>query len=130
MSATPVTPDPATGRYRIRGKDNQDLELTLDTRDLGRYLVEELTDQDMNAKLPASPPKAIRWFAGFAVYERNQSGERGREATVTYTFPVKLQEKQEFWVAYGGNAYDKTEEARRTGQVRMSEGDPSTGFYP
>jgi hypothetical protein len=130
MSVTPVIPDPATGRYRIRGRDNQDLELTLDARDLGRYLVEQLTDQDMNAKLPTSATKAIRWFACFGVYERDQSGGRGKEATVTYTFPVKLQDNQEFWVAYGGNAYDKTDEVRRTGQVRMSEGDPATGFYP
>lgn len=130
MSATPVTPDPATGRYRIRGRDNQDLELTLDTPDKGRYIVEELTDQDMDAKLPKSAQKAIRWFAAFAVYERNQSGGRGREATVTYTFPVKLEQDQEFWVAYGGNAYDKTDEVRRTGQVRMNEGDPAAGTYP
>jgi hypothetical protein len=130
MSATPVIPDPATGRYRIRGRDNQDLELTLDTPDKSRYLVEELTDQDMTAKLPPKTEKAIRWFAAFAVYERDASGGRGREATVTYTFPVKLEPNQEFWVAYGGNAYDKTDEVRRTGQVRMSEGDPATGSYP
>lgn len=120
---------PERGKYTIHGKDNKNIDLTLDTPNLDQFIVEELTDQDMDDKLPTSDPRNIRWFACFSIYKNNQ-GKKGEYANVTYSFPVTLEPNQQFFVAYNKQAYDKTDEVRRTGRVTMNEGDPGTGYYP
>ena len=120
---------PEHGKYTIHGKDNKNIDLTLESPDLDQFIVEELDGADMDDKLPASPPEAIRWYACFSIY-KNKDGKKDGYATVTYSFPVSLDPGQKFYVAYNRQAYDKTDEVRRTGRVTMSEGDPATGNYP
>lgn len=127
MSARPV--NPVNGRYTIPGKDNRNLELTLDDKDLKKYIVEELDGEDMQSKLPANPPVDIVWFACFSVYN-NRDGRRGGYASVRYSFTVQLDPDQRLYVAYGGEAHDVTDELKRNGKVTLNEGDPPVGHYP
>jgi hypothetical protein len=127
MSARPVSP--ANGRYTIHGKNNRNLELTLDDPDSKKYIVEELDGDDMTAKLPSSNPLGINWFACFRIYN-NQNGKKNGYANVTYSFPVQLSAGQRFFVAYNGQAYEKTDEVNSTGRVTLSEGDPGAGTVP
>ena len=127
MSAKPVTPD--NGKYIIHGKDNRNLELTLDDPDLKKYIVEELDGDDMTAKLPPSNPQNINWFACFSVYD-SLNGNKNKYAKVKYSFPVNLSEGQRFFVAYNGRAYDVTDDIKRNGKVTLSEGDPAAGTVP
>ncbi len=127
MSANPVTPD--NGKYTIHGKNNRNLELTLDDPDLKKYIVEELDGDDMTAKLPSSNPENINWFACFSVYN-NQNGNKNGHAKVKYSFPVILNQGQRFFVAYNRQAHDVTDEVKKNGKVTLSEGDPATGSVP
>lgn len=127
MSAKPVTP--ANGKYIIHGKNNRNLELTLDDDDLKKYIVEELDGDDMIAKLPSSNPLGINWFACFSIY-KNNNGNKNGYANVKYSFPVTLSEGQRFFVAYNGQAYEVTEEIMKNGKVTLSEGDPASGGIP
>lgn len=127
MSAKPVTPD--NGKYTIHGKDNRNLELTLDDPDLKKYIVEELDGDDMTAKLPPSNPENINWFACFSVYD-SRNGNKNEYAKVKYSFPVNLSEGQRFFVAYNRLAYDVTDEIKKNGKVTLSEGDPAAGTVP
>jgi hypothetical protein len=127
MSARPVSP--VNGRFKIPGKNNRNLELTLDDRDLSRYIVEELDGDDMASKLPASNPLNINWFACFGIYNK-QNGKKAGHASVRYSFTVELDEGQRLFVAYGGEAHEVTDEIRRNGKVTLSEGDPPTGTIP
>ena len=127
MSAKPVTPD--NGKYTIHGKNNRNLELSLDDPDLKKYIVEELDGDDMTAKLPPSNPENINWFACFSVYN-NHNGNKNGYAKVKYSFPVILSEGQRFFVAYNGRAHDVTDEIKKNGKVTLSEGDPAGGSVP
>jgi len=127
MSVKPVTPD--NGKYTIHGKDNRNLELTLDDPDLKKYIVEELDGDDMTAKLPPSNPENINWFACFSVHD-NRNGNKNGYAKVKYSFPVTLSVGQRFFVAYNRQAYDVTDELKKNGKVTLSEGDPATGSVP
>ena|SRR5215510_2365196 len=121
--------DPVNGKYTIQGKNNKNLELTLDDSDLKKYIVEELDGTDMTNKLPASNPQNITWFACFSVY-KNKDGKKDGYATVKYSFTVSLDEGQRLFVAYGGQAYEVTDEIKKNGKVTLSEGDPGTGHIP
>ena len=129
MGAKPVKPD--NGKYTIQGKNNRNLELTLDDRDLKKYIVEELDGDDMNSKLPASNPPGvtINWFACFSIYN-NQNGNKGGHATVKYSFTVNLDPGQRLFVAYGGQAHEVTDEIKNNGKVTLSIGDPPAGSFP
>lgn len=127
MSHTPVSPK--QGKHTIRGKNNNNLELTLDTMELDKYIVEELDGADMDAKLPAENPLGIGWFACFCVYEK-KNGEKGGYAKVKYSFDVTLAPNERFFVAYNNTAYEVTDEIKRTGKVTLSEGDPASGVIP
>ena len=128
MSEKPVSPD--KGKYKIRGKNNRDLELTIDDVDLKKYIVEELDGEDMNRKLPTNTPVPINWFACFSVYN-NKDGKKNGSAKVQYSFKVSLDnDQQRLFVGIGANAVDVTDELRTTGKVTLSEGDPPTGTYP
>lgn len=127
MSARPV--DPVNGKYTIRGKDNRNLELTLDDSDLRKYIVEELDDDDLNSKLPSSNPLHINWFTGFSIYKK-KNGMRDGYAKVKYAFTTRLDEGQRLFVAYGGQAFEVTDEIKKNGKVTLSEGDPGAGTVP
>lgn len=127
MSAKPV--NPVNGKYTIHGKDNRNLELTLDDIDLQKYIVEELDEDDLNSKLPSSNPLHIDWFTGFSIYEKN-NGKKDEYATVKYSFTTRLDEGQRLFVAYGGQAYEVTDEIKQNGKVTLSEGDPAAGTVP
>lgn len=127
MSAKPV--NPANRRYTIPGKNNRNLELTLDDSDLNKYIVETLDGDDMNAKLPSSNPLGINWFACFSIYN-NQNGNKNGYAKVKYSFTVNLDEGQRLFVAYGGQAHEVTDEIKKNGKVTLSEGDPPAGTVP
>ena len=127
MSATPVTP--ANGKYTIHGKNNRNIELTLDDPDLKKYIVEELDGADMDSKLPPSNPEKINWFVCFSVYN-NHNGDKNGYAKVKYSFPVSLADGQRFFVAYNRVSYDVTDEIKKNGKVTLSEGDPAGGTVP
>jgi hypothetical protein len=127
MSAKPV--NPVNGKYTIPGKDNRNLELTLDDSDLKKYIVEDLDGEDMAAKLPASNPQNINWFACFSIYNSKDDKKNGY-AHVKYSFTVRLDEGQRLFVAYGGEAHEVTDEIKKNGKVTLTEGDPPTGTIP
>ena len=127
MSANPV--GPVGGKYIIHGKNNRNLELTLDDSDLKKYIVEELDGEDMDAKLPSSNPENINWFVCFSIYN-NQNGQKHGYAKVKYSFPVSLSPGQRFFVAYNGQSYEMTDEIKKNGKVTLSEGDPASGTVP
>ena len=128
MSPTPVNPD--QGKYKIPGKDNKDLELTIDD-DPDKYIVEDMED-DMNDKIPSSANKDIRWFACFAIYNNN-NGRKNGYAKVKYSFKVNLDGIEKLYVGLGGkagSAIDVTEEMKQKGKVDLNDGDPPIGRYP
>ena len=127
MGAKPV--DPVNGKYTIQGKNNRNLELTLDDPDLKKYIVEELDGADMDSKLPSTNPLGVNWFACFSVY-KSKDGKKDGYASVKYSFPVTLAENQRFFVAYNKTAYEVTDEIKKNGKVTLSEGDPGTGTVP
>lgn len=127
MSHTPVASK--NGKYTIRGKNNNNLELILDTKELDKYIVEELDGADMDAKLPAENPLGIGWFACFCVYDK-KDGKPGDYAKVKYSFNVTLAPNERFFVAYNNTAYEVTDEIKKTGKVTLSEGDPAGGTLP
>jgi hypothetical protein len=120
---------PANGKFTIHGKDNRNLELTLDDRDLNKYIVEEMDGSDITSKLPSSTPSDINWFACFSVYN-NANGKKGGYAKVKYSFKVRVDPGQELYIAYGGKAYNVTTEIQKNGKVTLSEGDPAIGSKP
>lgn len=120
---------PVGGKYTIPGKENKNLELTLDDPDLDKYIVETLDGEDMDAKIPASDLH-INWFACFSVYKKGKDGKKNGYATVKYEFPVSLAEGQRFYVAYNKQLFDVTDEIKNNGKVTLSEGDPATGSVP
>ena len=126
MSAKPV--DPVNGKYTVPGKNNKNLELTLDDTDLKKYIVETLDGDDMTAKLPTSGLQ-INWFACFSVYKA-KDGKKDGYATVKYSFTVDLDEGQRLYVAYNRQFYDVTDEIKKNGKVTLSEGDPAVGGVP
>ena len=127
MSAKPVSP--VNGKYTIHGKDNRNLEITLEDRDLQKYIVEELDGDDMNSKLPSSNPLHIDWFACFSVYN-SRDGKKQGYANVRYSFTAPLEEGQRLFVAYGGQAFEVTDEIKKNGKVTLDEGDPGAGTVP
>jgi hypothetical protein len=127
MSEKPVKP--VSGKYTIHGKNNRNLELSLDDSDLKKYIVEELDGEDMKSKLPSSNPLGINWFACFSIYN-NKAGKKNGYATVKYSFTVSLEEGQRLFVAYRGQAFEVTDEIKKNGKVTLSEGDPGTGTMP
>lgn len=127
MSTKPLSP--VNGKYRIHGKDTRTLELTLDDSQLQNYIVEELDEEDLTAKLPSSNPESINWFAGFQIYN-SQNGQKSGNATVQYSFTVPLEKGQKLFVAYRGRAHDVTKEMENSGKVTLREGDPAVGSAP
>ncbi|HLO17998.1 MAG TPA: hypothetical protein VK206_24420 [Anaerolineales bacterium] len=127
MSAKPV--NPVNGKYTIPGKNNRNIELTLDDPDLKKYIVEALDGADMDSKLPSSNPLGINWFACFSVY-KSKDGKKDGYATVKYSFGVSLVDGQRLYVAYGKQSYDVTDEMKKNGKVTLSEGDPGIGTAP
>jgi len=123
------TVNPVNGKYTIPGKNNRNLELTLEDSDLKKYIVEELDGEDMNRKLPSSNPLGINWFACFSIY-KSKDGKKNGHANVKYSFTVTLDEGQRLFVAYGGEAHEVTDEIKKNGKVTLSEGDPPTGSVP
>lgn len=121
--------NPVHGKYSIPGKNNRNLELTLDDQDLNKYIVEELDGNDMTSKLPSSNPQNITWFACFSIY-KNKDDRKNGYAKVKYSFTVNMDGVDKLFVAYGGNAYDVTGEVKKNGKVTLSEGDPATGTIP
>ena len=128
MGQKPVSP--SNGKYRIQGKEGKFLEVTLDTTETDKYIVEELDCADMDSKLPSTNPLGINWFACFSVYNKKADGNKGNHATVKYSFPVTLAPNQRFFVAYNKTAYEVTDEIKRNGKVTLSEGDPGAGSVP
>lgn len=127
MSARPV--NPVNGKYTIHGKDNRNLELTLDDSDLQKYIVEELDNDDLSSKLPLSNPLHINWFTGFSIYQK-QDDKKGEYAKVKYSFTTRLDEGQRLFVAYGGQSFEVTDEIKKSGKVTLHEGDPAAGTVP
>ena len=127
MSSKPVSP--VNGKYAIHGKDNRNLELTLNDSDLKKYIVEELDGDDMNSKLPSSNPLGINWFACFSIY-KSKGGKKDGYAKVKYSFTTVLNEGQRLFVAYGGQSFEVTDEIKKNGKVTLSEGDPGVGGAP
>jgi hypothetical protein len=127
MGEKPVTP--VNRKYTIPGKNNKNLELTLDDADLQKYIVEELDGDDMTAKLPSSNPENINWFACFSIY-KNKDGKKDGYANVKYSFTVSLDEGQRLFVAYNRQSYDVTDEIKKNGKVTLREGDPASGTVP
>lgn len=128
MGVKPVSPK--NGKFIIHGKKNNNLELTLDTSELDKYIVEELDGADMDSKLPSENPLGIGWFACFSVYEKKKDGKKGGYAKVKYSFNVTLAPNERFFVAYNNTAHEVTDEIKKTGKVTLSEGDPAGGTWP
>ena len=132
MNGKPGKPvNPVNGKYNIPGKDNKDLELTIDDRDLKKFIVEDLED-DMTDKTPSSTPEPVTWFACFAIYN-NKDGKKDGYAKVKYSFTVDMDNIEKLYVGLGGpNGYakDVTEEIKQNGKVTLNEGDPPVGRYP
>ena len=128
MGQKPVSP--SNGKYRIQGKEGKFLEVTLDTTDTNKYIVEELDGADMDSKLPSDNPLGINWFVCFSVHNKKEDGKKGGYANVKYSFPVTLAENQRFFVAYNKTAYEVTDEIKKNGKVTLSEGDPAGGTVP
>jgi|SRR5215208_1422626 len=127
MSARPI--NPVNGKYTIPGKNNRNLELTLDDNDLKKYIVEELDGEDMNNKLPLSNPLGINWFSCFSIY-KSKDGKKDGYATVKYSFTVHLDEGQRLFAGYGRQSFEVTEEIKKNGKVTLNEGDPGIGTVP
>lgn len=127
MGAKPVSPQ--NGSFTIRGKNNNNLKLTLETTELDKFIVEELDGADMDSKLPSKNPLGIDWFACFSVYDKKKDGKKGGYATVKYSFEIALAENERFFVAYNNTAYDVTDEMKK-GKVTLSQGDPAAGVVP
>ena len=128
MSPAPVNPD--KGKYKIPGKDNKDLELTIDD-DPNKYVVESMED-DMSDKIPSSAPQDIHWFACFAIYNKNNGNKNGY-AKVKYSFKVNMDGIEKLYVGLGGkpgSAVDVTDEMKKNGKVELTDGDPPIGRYP
>ena len=128
MSPTPVHPD--QGKYKIPGKDNKDLELTIDD-DPDKYIVEDMEDTIAD-KIPSSANKDIKWFSCFAIYN-SSNGRKNGYAKVKYSFKVNMDGIEKLYVGLGGktgSAVDVTEEMKQKGKVDLNEGDPPVGRYP
>lgn len=121
--------DPTDGKFKIRGTGNRDLELTLEDKDLKKYIVEELDGDDMSRKLPSSTPVPIQWFACFSIY-KNRNGRKDGYATVPYSFTLNMEGIERLFIGIGGSAVDVTDEIKNSGRVKLSEGDPPVGHYP
>jgi hypothetical protein len=121
--------DPVNGKYTIPGKNNRNLDLTIDDSDLKKYIVEELDGEDMTRKLPSSTPVPINWFACFAIY-KNKDGKKDGYAKVKYSFTVNMENIERLFVAIGGNAQDVTDQMKKNDKVTLDEGDPPVGYYP
>jgi hypothetical protein len=127
MGAKPVSPQ--NGKFTIHGKNNNNLELTLDSTELDKYIVEELDGADMESKLPSENPLGIGWFICFSIYNK-KDGKKNGYAKVKYSFNVTLAPGERFFVAYNNTAYEVTDEIKRSGKVTLSEGDPGGGTVP
>jgi len=128
MSPKPVNPD--KGKYKIPGKNNKDLELTLDD-DPEKYIVEDMED-DMTGKIPSSASKNIQWFACFAIYNKKNE-EKSDYAKVKYSFKVDMTGIEKLYVGLGGQSgyvKDVTDEMKQNNKVTLTEGDPPVGRYP
>ena len=127
MGARPV--NPVNRKYTIQGKNNRNLDLTLDDSDLSKYIVEELDNDDMQAKLPSENPLGINWFACFSISNK-KNGNKAGYASVRYSFEVRLDPGQRLFVAYGGQSFEVTDEIKQNRRVTLTEGDPATGTVP
>ncbi len=128
MGATRVSP--ANGKYNIPGANNRNVELTLSDSKTQNYIVESLDGADRDAKLPASNPQNITWFACFSVYN-SQNGQKGGYATVQYSFSVALDPGQKLYVAYNKGTHDVTRPIQNGKvTVTLNEGDPAIGTQP
>ena len=88
---------PQDGKYKIKGKNNKDLELKLSGND-DDYIVTEF-DADLasiKTKVPNLPEQTpsgnpIEWFACYAVYKKDKSkpNKKGGYASVDYTVTLK-----------------------------------------
>ena len=121
--------NPVNGRYTIPGRNNRNLELTIDDIDLNKYIVEELDDDDMRRKIPASASRRINWFSCFSIY-KNKDGHKDGYANVKYSFTVDMSGIQELYIAYDDQVHDVTEEMKNNGKVSRNVGDPPVGSYP
>ena len=127
MGQKPVSP--SNGKYKIQGKEDKFIEVTLDTTETDKYIVEELDGADMDSKLPSTNPLGINWFVCFSVHNK-KDGKKSGYASVKYSFPVTLAPDQRFFVAYNKTAYEVTDEIKNSGKVTLSEGDPAGGGIP
>ena len=85
---------PTNGKYKIKGKNNKDLEMELSGNDNDYIVTEFDTDlASLQAKVPNLPNQTpsgnpIEWFACYAVYKK-VNNKKGGYANVGYTVTLK-----------------------------------------
>jgi hypothetical protein len=140
MAKKDVTPDPTTGEYKIAGKDGRNLFLKFVTpSDKDNHIVEELTGDDVEDKLPTPRPtwngKPINWFANYSVYrakvENGKKVKTGENdyASVPYTISLEVVSDTTYLVFHGRALHDVTDQIKR-GPVTLTAGDPPWGQSP
>jgi hypothetical protein len=131
MPRKPVAPDDE-GKHLIHGKNDRNLSLKFaKSTDLANFTVEELTDNDITAKIPVNYLKTptgatITWFAGFNV---NKKSDGQPAANVNYDVDITYDNTKQFWV-YDGELREVTSEVSRNGKIRFTRGDPAVGNVP
>src|SRR6266508_3059065 len=122
------------GKFHIKDKDNQDIVLEfVNPDDAKNHIVEELTGDDITAKLPSPRPthngKSINWFANFNVYNKKDNKKDGY-ANVDYTIAIPFTERTQYFVYYDKALHEITDELRTTRKAKLKAGDPPSGSIP
>jgi len=124
----------ADGKFRWRGKNNESVTFEfVNSGDKDTHIVEQLTDDDITAKIPSAQQKApsgssINWFTGFSVY-RKSNGQKSGYADVNYDVTLAFDSAKQYWV-YDGQLRQPTNAELNSGKVRFNKGDPAVGSVP
>jgi len=122
---------PKNGKYKIKGKNNKDLDLELS----GDYIVTEF-DTDLASLRTKAPniPTNIDWFACFAVYKK-KNGKKDGYANVSYTVTLdksSVEPGKKLYAYYNDQLHDLTTDPSYKDQgnkikFSLSVGDPPIG---
>jgi len=125
---------PVDGKFRIQGRDGRDLILEfVNPGDQDNHIVEELTGDDLEDKLPSPRPtwegKPISWFANYSVYTKSK-GQRQGYASVPYRISLTVASGTTYLVYHGRALHDVTKQLAEAGHVTLTAGDPPWGQSP
>lgn len=130
---------PKNGKYKIKGKNNKDLEMELSGNDNDYIVTEFDTDlpslQSKVPNLPSQTPSGnpIDWFACYAVYIKDNSkpNKKGGYANIGYTVTLKKADVPEGkkLYAYFNNSLNQLSYTTQGNKISfsLSAGDPPIG---